>query len=83
MTQPTTFTAQVVDDERQCLVGSDSPQNRGVLNGVFAVLDALADADGGLGLTALARASGLAKTSAYGLAEQLVTFGAVQRVQLR
>jgi DNA-binding IclR family transcriptional regulator len=51
---------------------------RGVLDGAFAVLDALAHADDGLGLTALARASGLAKTSAHRLAEQLVTLGAVQ-----
>jgi len=51
---------------------------RGVLDGAFAVLDALADADDGLGLTALARASGLAKTSVHRLAEQLVAIGAVQ-----
>src|SRR5262245_58690145 len=56
---------------------------RGVLGGAFAVLEALADADGGLGLTGLARASGLAKTSAYRLAEQLVGLGAVQRVEQR
>jgi IclR family transcriptional regulator, acetate operon repressor len=53
---------------------------RGVLDGAFALLDALADADEGLGLAALARASGLAKTSAYRLAEQLVGLGAMQRV---
>ena len=41
-------------------------------------MDAVARADDGLGLTALARASGLAKTSAHRLAEQLVTLGAVQ-----
>jgi IclR family acetate operon transcriptional repressor len=56
---------------------------RGVLAGAFAVLDALADADGGLGLTALAGASGLAKTSAYRLAEQLVVLGAAQRREHR
>jgi DNA-binding IclR family transcriptional regulator len=56
---------------------------RGVLDGAFAVLDALADADGGLGLTALAGASGLAKTSAYRLAEQLVALGAVQQREHR
>jgi IclR family transcriptional regulator, acetate operon repressor len=54
-----------------------------VLDGAFAVLEALADADGGLGLTALAGACGLAKTSAYRLAEQLVALGAVQRVNHR
>jgi DNA-binding IclR family transcriptional regulator len=54
---------------------------RGVLDGAFAVLDALAHADEGLGLTELARASGLAKTSAHRIAEQLVTLGAVQCVE--
>jgi DNA-binding IclR family transcriptional regulator len=56
---------------------------RGVLDGAFAVLDALAHADEGLGLTALARASGLAKTSVHRLAEQLVMLGAVQCVEQR
>ena len=56
---------------------------RGVLNGAFAVLDALAHVDEGLGLTALARASGLAKSSAHRLAEQLVMLGAVQFVEQR
>jgi DNA-binding IclR family transcriptional regulator len=56
---------------------------RGVLDGAFAVLDALAHADEGLGLTALARASGLAKTSVHRLAEQLVMLGAVQCVEHR
>jgi IclR family acetate operon transcriptional repressor len=56
---------------------------RGVLDGAFAVLDAVAHADKGLGLTALARVSGLAKSSAHRLAEQLVTLGAVQRVEQR
>ena len=56
---------------------------RGVLDAAFATLEALAPADGGLGLTALARATGLAKTSAYRVAEQLVSLGAVQRVDHR
>jgi DNA-binding IclR family transcriptional regulator len=56
---------------------------RGVLDGAFAVLDALAYADNGLGLTALARVSGLAKSSAHRLAEQLVALGAVQCVAHR
>jgi DNA-binding IclR family transcriptional regulator len=56
---------------------------RGVLDGAFAVLEALSHADDGLGLTALACASGLAKSSAYRLAEQLVTLGAVQCVDRR
>ena len=60
-----------------------APAGRGVLEGAFAVLDALAQADKGLGLTALAQASGLAKTSAHRLAEQLVMLGAVQCVEQR
>jgi IclR family acetate operon transcriptional repressor len=56
---------------------------RGVLEGAFAILDALADADCGLGLTALAGASGLAKTSAHRLSEQLLVLGAVQRHEHR
>jgi IclR family transcriptional regulator, acetate operon repressor len=56
---------------------------RGVLDGAFAVLGALADTEYGLGLTALAGASGLAKTSAYRLAQQLVAVGAVQCVDHR
>jgi DNA-binding IclR family transcriptional regulator len=58
-------------------------RRRGVLDGAFAVLGALARADDGLGLTALARATGLAKTSTYRLAEQLVALGAVQFVEHR
>ena len=60
--------------------GAGACTGRGVLEGAFAVLEALADTENGLGLTALARASGLAKTSAYRVAEQLVDLGAVQRV---
>jgi DNA-binding IclR family transcriptional regulator len=57
----------------------DGAGGRRVLEGAFSVLDALAHADEGLGLTALARATGLAKTSAHRLAEQLLTLGAVER----
>jgi nitroreductase len=46
---------------------------RGVLDSAFAVLDALALADEDLGLTALARANGVAETSVHRLDEQLVT----------
>ena len=56
--------------------------SRGVLDGASAILDALAHAHAGLGLTDLARASGLAKTSARRVAEQFVVPGAVQRVAL-
>lgn len=57
--------------------------SRGVLDGAFAVLEALAGADEGLGLTDLARASGLAKTSAYRVTEKLLLLGAVQRTGRR
>ena len=98
MTQFTASTSKAVDDDVEvaarvadhCASGhrpawsaSAEIASRSVLNGAFAVLEALATADRGLGLTALARASGLAKTSAYRLAEQLVTLGAVQRVERR
>ena len=56
---------------------------RGVLEGAFAVLEVLGQCEDGLGLTDLTRASGLAKTSAYRLAEQLVLLGAAQRVDQR
>jgi DNA-binding IclR family transcriptional regulator len=65
------------------LIPPDTTGGRTVLDGAFSVLDALAHADEGLGLTALARASGLAKTSAHRLAEQLVTLGAVERCSHR
>jgi DNA-binding IclR family transcriptional regulator len=60
-----------------------SGPGRGVLAGAFAVLDAVAHAEDGIGLTALVRATGLAKTSAYRLAEQLVECGAAQRIDHR
>ena len=60
------------------LTSPDAASGRTVLSGAFSVLDALARADEGLGLTALARSSGLAKSSAHRLAEQLVALGAVE-----
>jgi DNA-binding IclR family transcriptional regulator len=69
------------DESCEPLPAADT--RRGVLDGAFAVLEALADAGGGLGLSALAKASGLAKTSTYRLAEQLVALDAVQRVDHR
>jgi DNA-binding IclR family transcriptional regulator len=65
------------------LIPPDGPGGRRVLDGAFSILDALAYADEGLGLTALAHASGLAKSSAHRLAEQLVTLGAVERFNHR
>jgi DNA-binding IclR family transcriptional regulator len=65
------------------LTSADASSGRTVLDGAFSVLDALAHADEGLGLTALARSSGLAKSSAHRLAEQLLTLGAVERFDHR
>ena len=65
-----------------CLMDAPGPtpgSGRSVLEGAFAVLDALGRADGGLGLSDLSRESGLAKASTYRLAEQLVSLGAVRR----
>ena len=65
------------------LTSPDAASGRTVLGGAFSILDALAHADEGLGLTALARSSGLAKSSAHRLAEQLLTLGAVERFNHR
>src|SRR6204780_3961771 len=65
------------------LTSADAASGRTVLGGAFSVLDALARADEGLGLTALARSSGLAKSSVHRLAEQLLTLGAVERYNHR
>jgi DNA-binding IclR family transcriptional regulator len=56
---------------------------RGVLASAFEILDALGRADIGLGLTELAHDTGLAKTTVYRLAEQLVDVGAAQRIEHR
>jgi len=80
---PTPVTDTGAKSERLEALILPSAAGRGVLDGAFAVLDALAHADEGLGLTALARASGLAKTSVHRLAEQLVMLGAVQCVEHR
>jgi DNA-binding IclR family transcriptional regulator len=56
---------------------------RAVLEGAFSVLDALARADAGLGLSDLSRQTGLAKASTYRLVEQLVGLGAVRRHERR
>jgi IclR family acetate operon transcriptional repressor len=80
---PTPFAITGAKSEQLGALIPPAAAGRGVLDGAFAVLDALARADEGLGLTALARASGLAKTSARRLAEQLVTLGAVQCVEHR
>ncbi|MFB7504873.1 IclR family transcriptional regulator [Streptomyces broussonetiae] len=51
---------------------------RSVLEGAFALLESLADTDE-TGLAALAASSGLPKTTAYRLLDQLVALGAVER----
>lgn len=51
---------------------------RGVLEGAFALLEALQRA-GEAGLTALAAESGLPKSSAHRLLDQLISLGAVER----
>jgi DNA-binding IclR family transcriptional regulator len=89
MNVPTTLSSTLVAASVECTNGDSHAQQlaellppaagRGVLDGAFAVLDVLAHADEGLGLTALARATGLAKTSAHRLAQQLVTLGAAER----
>jgi DNA-binding IclR family transcriptional regulator len=63
--------------------GTQAQCGRGVLEGAFEILNALGCADGGLGLTELAQATGLAKTTVHRLAEQLVDVGAAQRVEQR
>ncbi|MET8995999.1 helix-turn-helix domain-containing protein [Amycolatopsis sp. NPDC004169] len=52
---------------------------RGVLQGAFAVLEALNALGGDAGLAELARAVGLPKTTAHRLLGQLVDFGVVER----
>jgi DNA-binding IclR family transcriptional regulator len=78
-----TFRARAADvrshpQQLAALTPPSAAAGRGVLDGAFAVLEALAYADDGLGLTSLARKSGLAKTSAHRIAEQLVALGAVE-----
>jgi IclR family transcriptional regulator, acetate operon repressor len=47
------------------------------------LLEVLSRANNGLGLTELARETGLAKSTVYRLAEQLVDIGAAQRIEQR
>lgn len=56
---------------------------RGVLEGAFTLLDVLSRAENGLGLTELARDTGLPKATVHRLAEQLINIGAAQRVKQR
>lgn len=58
---------------------STEDRGRGVLEGAFIVLDALARVPAGAGLSALARDTGLSKATVHRLLEQLVNLGAVQR----
>jgi DNA-binding IclR family transcriptional regulator len=85
MDLPTSQRSTLVAESLESALGPISPvaAGRGVLDGAFTVLDVLAHSDEGLGLTALARATGLAKTSAHRLAQQLVLLGAVERYDHR
>jgi DNA-binding IclR family transcriptional regulator len=65
------------EESRETLAGN--LRGRGVLEGAFSVLEVLSGADGGAGLSDLARTAGLPKATAYRLVEQLVELGAVQR----
>ncbi|WP_433200988.1 helix-turn-helix domain-containing protein [Nocardia sp. CA-107356] len=67
------------------MAGSPSADGtgRGVLDAGFQILEAISAAPEGCGLSQLARSTGLAKATAYRLAEQLVVLGAVQRVEQR
>lgn len=67
------------------MAGSPSADgaSRGVLDAGFQILEAISAAPEGCGLSQLARTTGLAKATAYRLAEQLVALGAVQRVEQR
>jgi DNA-binding IclR family transcriptional regulator len=71
------------DEAPDSTSGPTLTSGRTVLDGAFAVLDALARADAGLGLSDLSRQSGLVKASTYRLAEQLVGLGAVRRHERR
>ncbi|KZB79391.1 IclR family transcriptional regulator [Amycolatopsis regifaucium] len=52
---------------------------RGVLEGAFALLEALNEHGGRAGLTQLVRATGLPKTTVHRLLDQLTDLGAVER----
>jgi DNA-binding IclR family transcriptional regulator len=54
---------------------------RGVLEGAFALLEALNEHGGRAGLTQLVRATGLPKTTVHRLLDQLTDLGAVERAE--
>ncbi|WP_161624962.1 helix-turn-helix domain-containing protein [Streptomyces spectabilis] len=58
--------------------GAEPPSGRGVLEGAFLLLEELARA-GEAGLTGLAHATGMPKTTAHRLLDQLTAVGAVER----
>ncbi|MFJ8313509.1 MULTISPECIES: IclR family transcriptional regulator [unclassified Streptomyces] len=59
------------------IAGERPSRGRGVLDGAFALLEALGEAEEA-GLTALSASSGLPKATAYRLLEQLAELGAVE-----
>lgn len=69
----------VVDNDFSERVLPDTVPGRGVLEGAFFLLDALASFQDGAGLSELTRAAELPKATTYRLLEQLVELGAVQR----
>lgn len=58
--------------------GAGAQHGRGVLEGAFHLLDVLAAAEEGAGLSELARDAGLPKATTYRLLRQLASLGAVQ-----
>src|SRR5262245_12679737 len=67
---------------RQGREGAGVTRGRSVVQGVFALLDALRGADG-LGLTELANRTGLPKATVHRLLEQLIDESAVERLDGR
>ncbi|GIH63865.1 IclR family transcriptional regulator [Microbispora siamensis] len=64
---------------REPALRSGTANGRGVLEGAFHLLDVLAAAEEGAGLSELARDAGMPKATTYRLLRQLANLGAVQR----
>lgn len=71
----------ILISERAAMTGTIS--GRGVLEGAFALLEALNEHGGQAGLTQLVRTSGLPKTTVHRLLDQLADLGAVERADRR
>jgi IclR family acetate operon transcriptional repressor len=70
--------SESADPEFSPSVPDSGASGRGVLEGAFALLNAVRQREGA-GLTTLASACGLPKTTAYRLLDQLIDLGAVER----